>query len=321
MSGFAMSTLQTRDPDVMADMMTNALGALSLSVIDPSTAYLALQSAVGESIATLDFELSFGGRASLDSLERDEMEQTYSIVFLVGNGALWDKHENTLDVHRPVLCPDWVDSEYDGVHSHLVSVSRTAVRDYARLLAGDERFDVGFTHFHAATPQLDQQWYATRRFLLESIQLTATDSETVLFGKGLTELVTASVLATFPNTLRDHLDRHDARPLGATAAVRRAVAYIDEHLQDPVTLPDIVSASRLSVRALNDGFRRHLDTTPMQYLRRSRLEAARRDLLTADPTHETVAAIARRWGFTQLGRFAARYRAAFGESPSDSLRR
>ncbi|MDW4572965.1 helix-turn-helix transcriptional regulator [Microbacterium sp. M3] len=103
--------------------------------------------------------------------------------------------------------------------------------------------------------------------------------------------------------------------------MRRAVAYIDEHAQDPVTLADVASASRLSVRALQAGFRRYLDTTPMGYLQKVRLSSARLDLLAGDPTRETVAAIARRWGFTHLGRFASSYRAAFGELPSESLRR
>jgi AraC-like DNA-binding protein len=35
----------------------------------------------------------------------------------------------------------------------------------------------------------------------------------------------------------------------------------------------------------------------------------------------TVAAVAHRWGFAHLGRFASAYRCRFGEPPSDTLRR
>ncbi|WP_239080152.1 helix-turn-helix transcriptional regulator [Paractinoplanes brasiliensis] len=67
-------------------------------------------------------------------------------------------------------------------------------------------------------------------------------------------------------------------------------------------------------------FRRHLDTTPMAYLRRCRLDRAHRELLSADPTDgDTVGAIARRWGYLSSSHFAADYRAAYGRSPRQTL--
>jgi len=45
-------------------------------------------------------------------------------------------------------------------------------------------------------------------------------------------------------------------------------------------------------------------------------EALRR----SDPARVTVSAVAHRWGFAHLGRFASAYRARFGESPSVTLR-
>ena len=66
--------------------------------------------------------------------------------------------------------------------------------------------------------------------------------------------------------------------------------------------------------------RRHLDTTPYGYLRRVRLERAHRDLQAGSPADTSVAAVAGRWGFADLGRFAAQYRTAFGRLPSQTLR-
>ena len=324
MSDFVVSRVETRDPELMADMMSSAFGAVGMSVIDPTDAYFSIRSAVGESLSTLDFELSFSGRASLDGLERDDAEHVYSVVHIdpePGRGRLWDSRESALDVIQPVLYPDWVGSEFDGCRSKVVSIARSRVRDYARRLAGTDRFDLRFTDFHARTSALAQQWFATRRYLLDVIDMTAGDPQAGLVREELTGLIAASVLTTFPNTLTDYLDRHDTRPMGATAAIRRAVEYIHEHLQEPLALADIVAASRLTARGLQDGFRRHLDTTPMKYLQTARLDAARADLIAGDPTAASVAVIARRWGFAHLGRFAATYRTAFGELPAESLRR
>jgi AraC-like DNA-binding protein len=59
-----------------------------------------------------------------------------------------------------------------------------------------------------------------------------------------------------------------------------------------------------------------LGLTPAQYLRRTRLAAAHRDLVNGDPTRgDTVREIALRWGFPHPGTFAKHYRDAYGSNP------
>ena len=78
----------------------------------------------------------------------------------------------------------------------------------------------------------------------------------------------------------------------------------------------------MTPRAVQLAFRRHLDTTPLAYLRRVRLHHAHQGLAQASPRNgTTVTAIAYRWGFTSPSRFAAAYRAVYGVSPSDTLSR
>ncbi|MFD7713756.1 helix-turn-helix transcriptional regulator [Streptomyces sp. NPDC059786] len=111
-------------------------------------------------------------------------------------------------------------------------------------------------------------------------------------------------------------DGQDGRP----ATVRRAVAFIDEHAPRDLSVADIAEAAHVSIRTLQCAFRRHLDTTPMNHLRRVRLAHAHADLLAADPASGvTVTAIATRWGFLQPGRFAAAYRAVYGRPPHQTL--
>lgn len=61
-------------------------------------------------------------------------------------------------------------------------------------------------------------------------------------------------------------------------------------------------------------------TTPIGLASRMRLARARQDLLQAGP-QSSVINIALATGFSQLGRFAAEYRNAFGEPPSRTMRR
>ena len=65
----------------------------------------------------------------------------------------------------------------------------------------------------------------------------------------------------------------------------------------------------------------HLGVAPGAYLFLRRMQQARQALREADPCEQTVARIARHYGFGGLGHFAAAYRVMFGELPSATLRR
>ncbi|HEU4350095.1 MAG TPA: AraC family transcriptional regulator [Actinoplanes sp.] len=110
-----------------------------------------------------------------------------------------------------------------------------------------------------------------------------------------------------------------ARP-GAPRTIRRAVNAIHDQPERPFSVADLAGIAGVSVRSLQVGFRRHVGYPPMAYLRQVRLARARDALRTADPARVTVAAVAHRWGFAHLGRFASAYRSSFGESPSETLR-
>ena len=117
------------------------------------------------------------------------------------------------------------------------------------------------------------------------------------------------------------LELTDAEGLGPQHPVNQAIAFIEAHAGESLSVTDIAHAARTSVRALQQGFARHHDTSPTAYLRRVRLEGAHRELAAAEPTGPvTVADVAARWGFSQAGRFAAHYREAFGVLPSETLR-
>ncbi|MFD3518636.1 AraC family transcriptional regulator [Streptomyces sp. NPDC058657] len=106
-------------------------------------------------------------------------------------------------------------------------------------------------------------------------------------------------------------------------AVRRAMAYCEEHVGEAVSVADMAAAARISPRTLQDRFRIDLGTTPAAHLRRVRLDRVHQDLLRiADGSASgTVAEVATRWGFTHLGRFAAYYRETYGQAPSRTAER
>src|SRR5215216_6299418 len=100
----------------------------------------------------------------------------------------------------------------------------------------------------------------------------------------------------------------------------RALAWLRGHSDDPVRLESLARVAGVAPRTLETHFKEFLGTTPLGWVRQTRLVHARRALL--DPMGSaSVTQVAMDSGFTQLGRFAAQYCLQFGEVPSQTLRR
>ena len=106
----------------------------------------------------------------------------------------------------------------------------------------------------------------------------------------------------------------------AAVLVRRAVEISEAH-GGPVRIANLCSALRVSPGTLDNAFKTVTGVTPHAYFLRRRLNQARSVLLSEDPAQRKVTEIALSLGFSELGRFAVRYREMFGESPSETLRR
>lgn len=104
-------------------------------------------------------------------------------------------------------------------------------------------------------------------------------------------------------------------------AVRRVIEYLTDRHDPDTTISALCRIGGVSERTLEYGFRERLGMTPVRFLKVTRLNGARRDLLGATSPATTVTDVALHWGFSELGRFAGDYRRLFGELPSETLRR
>ena len=132
-------------------------------------------------------------------------------------------------------------------------------------------------------------------------------------------LLAAAALRTFAHT--SGRDEKAGEGVPATpATVRRAIAFIEQHADEDIGGVEIATAVRSTPDALRTGFRRHLDTTPSEFLTRVRLDRVRQALVRLGPVEPPTAdAVAARWGFTDPDGFAARYRATYGANPASPL--
>jgi AraC-like DNA-binding protein len=134
----------------------------------------------------------------------------------------------------------------------------------------------------------------------------------------LQHLLLQGLLLVQPHNYAEALAEEEA--CAGTAVVSRAIDLMHAHPETPWATAYLARATGVSARALQKAFQRSGQPPPMTYLRRLRLHKAHAELAAHGPNELTVTAVASRWGFLHLSRFAEQYRQVFGESPSETLK-
>jgi AraC-like DNA-binding protein len=176
---------------------------------------------------------------------------------------------------------------------------------------------IRFLAFRPVNAAAGRLWKETVSYVTNTVLAHEAIATPLVIGQA-SRMLAAVMLSTFPNDFliaSQTYDLTDHQPV----LLRRAISYIESNAGNDIALADIAEAIHVTPRAVQYMFRRHMETTPLQYLRRLRLQHARRDLIAGDPMHNTVTDVAARWGFAHGGRFAGLYRRAYGESPNTTL--
>ncbi|MBL3686024.1 AraC family transcriptional regulator [Leucobacter zeae] len=200
-----------------------------------------------------------------------------------------------------------------------LAFDRCRAQHLARQISGDDSLRVRVRGAEAISAEAAQHWARTFRYLAASLSALPEQEEArSLVATSLERLALWTVLSTFSTTFSDSV-RRPVQTRAAPQTVRRALAYIDEHAHEPITVDDVARAAHISTRGLQYAFRRSVEFSPSDYLRRARLSGAREDLLRASEaaplSAEAVERIAARWNFTNAARFANIYREEYREDP------
>jgi AraC-like DNA-binding protein len=107
--------------------------------------------------------------------------------------------------------------------------------------------------------------------------------------------------------------------LNCVRVVRACEEFAAAMNYQSVTLAALCGATGVSERRLRQAFYDCFGMSPTAYLRIAALNEVRHTLIEGAPRRDPVTRAASEFGFWHLSRFAAQYRALFGESPSTTL--
>ena len=102
--------------------------------------------------------------------------------------------------------------------------------------------------------------------------------------------------------------------------VEHAEQLLRNRAARPLPIARLSQLVGVSERGLRNAFNDVRGMSPKRCAIRDRLNDVRRALCDPPATRATVTDIATEHGFLELGRFAGLYKAAFGETPSATLR-
>jgi AraC-like DNA-binding protein len=136
--------------------------------------------------------------------------------------------------------------------------------------------------------------------------------------KNFDQMLLSAILSLHHNQRKQLYDAR--RNQVAPRLVRHAEEYMRAHLEEAISIIDLLRVCGCSRSALFSAFRNARGYTPMEFLTEQRLQSAREKLHKLHP-EASVTSIALACGFINLGRFSQVYRKRFGERPSDTLRK
>lgn len=144
----------------------------------------------------------------------------------------------------------------------------------------------------------------------------------VCSGTAPAHLASGTIVALLADTLDDFDAHHVERTQCLNrrfAAVRACEAYMREHVDSTLTLSELSRITRMRSRSLINAFEAITGYSPMDYLKRLRLNGAYTRLRSADRAQTRIIDVAMDWGFWHMGHFTKDYRSMFGETPSETL--
>ena len=119
--------------------------------------------------------------------------------------------------------------------------------------------------------------------------------------------------------LREQTPTHSKLTKGEDIALAirdKTYGYMDK----TINVASLAKEYQISDKTLENSFKSLFGFTPTHFLRQIKLNLVHNELKKSKPDQTTVSNVARKWGFTHMGRFASYYKELFGRNPSQTLK-
>lgn len=299
-------------PDEVSSFINQHIGHHSLEVFDSERmgSRLSFREFAGLGLS----QVSYGSRVRVRS---PELESIYHFQIITRGECAWgrDGERMVLGQGQALMVNPYekIDLEYSAdCEKLIIKVPECVISDAA--VSATNRLEGRSVRFRKAPQDLKGSPGLLK--LLETVfaelEDPGTDPDTV--SGPYREIILRKLLHVFPNNAIEPETQTHCPP-----ALHKILQYIEQNLKQNIGIEDLSSMSNMSVRSIYNLFSRNFCTTPKSYLKQMRLQKLREELLGGRVRNVTEVALD--YGFCHLGRFSSDYRKAFGELPSETIKR
>lgn len=247
------------------------------------------------------------------------------LLFLLTGGAASVRHQGEeFDIStdtglmRDMRAP--LTATQDSFGSFVLPLPIEALQRHVLALLGEEtrRLDIKFDARLDLTTPGGRHLLNTVLYIAETLDGPLRNLDNPLVLEGLKDLLLTSILTQLSNPYMELLQRRSAARI-VPYYVKRARDYIHAHADTAITLEILAGHAGCGYRTLQVAFNDVYGMSPMNYVAFVRLNRARDDLRRSGGSLSVID-VAKKWGFTNAGRFAQKYFKQFGVMPSQTLR-
>lgn len=204
----------------------------------------------------------------------------------------------------------------EGCEKLIVLMRRRVVEDFYETLTHRPRAPIEFEPAIDLTAPVGRSIMSHARMMFDAAEggPALPDAYRAMLRDGLVSLL----LTGLDNSCASVLRQPGADT--GSAPVRRAEEFIRSRAAEAISMADIAIAAGIPLRTLQEAYRKAFGRTLSDGVQQARLDLLRGLLLKPTPSSNVAEAVFAS-GFGHLGRAASAYRAAYGESPSETLRR
>jgi AraC family ethanolamine operon transcriptional activator len=245
----------------------------------------------------------------------------FAVTLAQTAGAHWNGQSVTVD--DVILASRGLETEYFSAPLWDSVVFAVPEARFAQQLADLSQQDpeciIGRSAAFRFAPQLAAQ---VRRVCIAYLQATTHSLTDPNARAALPEMAKFAVELMARALVRSQPVGHSSPTLNRSRGLlRKAEEYVAQLTDQPLRISGVCKELGVPERTLREAFQKLTDMSPLEYLKRQRLNAVYRALLKADPNEQLVKQVACDHGFNHPGQFGQDYKQLFAEMPSQTLQR
>lgn len=184
---------------------------------------------------------------------------------------------------------------------------------YYCILIEKQYFESQYLLYAPSVPEFQFLQFSVCHDILKTLNIFALESGKSMKNSDITLTAQSTIITHW--LIRSILqENYDMRTMSSNYGIARAQHYIEQHLEESVTVNTLATIANMSVTHFNRTFKKELGMTPIEYLIAIRLTQAKKLLLRFD---YSITDISLKCGFNSNAHFSSTFQKKLGLTPTE----